>query len=1209
VRRYQKRGGALFFKVMIVNEQPLVSIVIPAFNARYFADALNSALDQTYANLEILVGDDSGSDAIEALVKEASVRLPGRLHYQRNPRRLGFAGNVLALLERAQGEAVKVLCDDDRLLARCVEHQAALFQRAEIKLALAQRVFCDAGDFTLPARLQNVTYVNSDSIFKGTDILAFLAANAVNFLGNFSAAMFRRAEAIEILRVLVGEGQQFEALLDLALFVCLMRHGEVGVLRSAAIIERLHPERLSQQDAIKVSAAQEWRWLAQMLGARGGESPPAVGWVRFVELHNADEVPRRWQELCLLRTLATWQCRLNGRIGSASESYETFYQQWLEDRRFSDAQKRFRGDTIAAWPARPRIAVIVRGVTGVQNDIEATLGSLDRQLYPASHVVVVGGQALADRSGLSWLKSVDGWVQQLNEIIVGLEAVDWVYLLQAGDQLSESALMVLAERAALQPALGCIYSDEGSLKDGKSCEPVFKPDFNLDLYRSYPYLGRTLAFNREVILTLGGFDADFSALFAHDMVWRVVESVGLQAVEHIAEIQVQLRCDLAQWLSGEQVVEESAQVVSAHLSRLGIAHHIRHDDMKLLNRVDYLHGQRPLVSIIICVDSRQSALQACIENLLQHTRYERYEIIIVHDDLVAADIRTWLDEMSGLSAMLRVLPLEGECSIARMLNHATQTSQGEFLVLLGCGYLVREEYWLDELLNHAFRGEVAVVGGKLFDNQGKVGNAGMVLGVGRGAQAAFAGESAQARGYLQRLQVVQNWSALSRDCMMVRREVLNELQGFDEQNYAEGLEDIDLCLRAAQQGYLMVWTPYAQLQQATGQVVGAPLSKHSHERREKEYYQFCDRWLSKIIRDPAYNANLSLLSADFSLSHTLRGSWNPLLSRAVPSVLGLPINDSAIGHYRVTEPLLQLEAAGRITGYYSYESPTTAQLARMNPDVVILQLRHNQESVQDIERIARFSNARRIFEIDDYVLSTPKKNTHARNKPADIEHHLRKGISLCDRVVVTTDALANALEGMHHDIRVVPNMLTPRMWRDLPVSRRGTSSRPRVGWGGGTSHLGDLEIIAEVVRELAGEVEWVFFGMCPEALKPYIHEYHPGVSLQAYPAKLASLNLDLALAPLEFHIFNDCKSNLRLLEYGACGYPTICTDTEAYRGTLPCTRVYSNSTQEWLQAIRTHLSDPVASYRMGDELREAVMRDFVLREDNVQHWEWGWLAD
>ncbi|MFW7265719.1 glycosyltransferase, partial [Pseudomonas juntendi] len=160
-----------------------------------------------------------------------------------------------------------------------------------------------------------------------------------------------------------------------------------------------------------------------------------------------------------------------------------------------------------------------------------------------------------------------------------------------------------------------------------------------------------------------------------------------------------------------------------------------------------------------------------------------------------------------------------------------------------------------------------------------------------------------------------------------------------------------------------------------------------------------------------------------------------------------------------------------------------------------------------------------------------------------------------------------------------------------------------------TSHSGDLEVIAETVRQLANDVHWVFFGMCPEELRSYIHEFHPVVSLERYPEKLASLNLDLALAPLEFHIFNDCKSNLRLLEYGACSYPVICTNTEAYRGHLPCTRVYTNSTEEWVAAIRAHLADPEASYRMGDELHQAVMRDFVLRDDNLGHWEWGWLAD
>ena len=197
---------------------------------------------------------------------------------------------------------------------------------------------------------------------------------------------------------------------------------------------------------------------------------------------------------------------------------------------------------------------------------------------------------------------------------------------------------------------------------------------------------------------------------------------------------------------------------------------------------------------------------------------------------------------------------------------------------------------------------------------------------------------------------------------------------------------------------------------------------------------------------------------------------------------------------------------------------------------------------------------------------------------------------------------------MHHNIRVVPNMLAPNLWTHL-TSQRRTSKKPRIGWGGGTSHRGDLELIADVVRELADEVEWVFFGMCPDLLRPYVHEFHSGVSLSSYPEKLASLNLDLALAPLEFHIFNDCKSNLRLLEYGACGYPVICSDTEAYRGHLPCTRILTNSTDEWLQAIRMHLSDPAASYRMGDELREVVLRDFMLRGDNLQYWADGWLPD
>jgi glycosyltransferase involved in cell wall biosynthesis len=524
-------------------------------------------------------------------------------------------------------------------------------------------------------------------------------------------------------------------------------------------------------------------------------------------------------------------------------------------------------------------------------------------------------------------------------------------------------------------------------------------------------------------------------------------------------------------------------------------------------------------------------------------------------------------------------------------------------MMVGADLQVIEGDWLDELLQQAQRPEVAVVGGRVLNSFGKVVHAGMVLGVNDAAGPVCVGEDGLGRGYLQRLQVVQNWSAVAGACMMVRKAVFDDLGGLDALRFSSGLAELDLCLRAGRQGYLVVWTPHATLHSQAQALLQAPDAS-----REIEEEAFCERWLPALARDPAYNPNLNLMLANFSLDPGQHVTWNPFCARAVPSVLALPVNASAVGQYRVIQPFRELEIAGQVIGRVSYEMPSNVQLARLDPDVIVVQLRHSESTVRDIARLARFSNARRIYEIDDYVVDTPKKNTHARNKPGDIEQHLRRGIGLCDRVVVTTQALADVLSDMHQDIRVVPNMLAPQQWAGL-LGRRGTSSKPRVGWGGGTSHSGDLEVIAEVVRELAGEVEWVFFGMCPEALRPYVHEFHPLVGLQAYPAKLASLNLDLALAPLEFHIFNDCKSNLRLLEYGACGYPVICTDTEAYRGGLPCTRVRSNSTEEWVAAIRMHLRDPDASYRMGDELRAVVHRDFMLNAEHLHRWQWGWLSD
>ena len=109
----------------------------------------------------------------------------------------------------------------------------------------------------------------------------------------------------------------------------------------------------------------------------------------------------------------------------------------------------------------------------------------------------------------------------------------------------------------------------------------------------------------------------------------------------------------------------------------------------------------------------------------------------------------------------------------------------------------------------------------------------------------------------------------------------------------------------------------------------------------------------------------------------------------------------------------------------AYESPSTVEIERLSPDTIVLQGRYSEGAVGDILRMKKYSSALRIFELDDYIVSAPKKNTHARNKPVNTEQMLREGIALCDRVVVTTQALADALSSMHSEIRVVPNMLPP----------------------------------------------------------------------------------------------------------------------------------------------------------------------------------------
>ncbi|MFJ4348206.1 glycosyltransferase [Pseudomonas sp. NPDC089401] len=1185
-----------------MNEQPLVTIAIPAFNPDFFREALHSALIQDYPQLEILVCDDSHDDRIRLIVDELVAETERPVSYLRNTHRLGFSCNLQVCVERSTGSLIKLLCDDDYLTAQCISLQVdAMNGRPSIGFCTYQRFLCDADGNLLPSRMANAAVSQDNVELKGSDLLEVIEPGVYNLVGGISHCLFRRDLVLEFLPLLVQGGKGFQARLDLALYVCLLRRSNLASLKRVLGVERLHAGQWSHQSVTVIAYEKETEWLREMLQARPDEPAPATGWARYRALGGE---AGEWREYDLNHLNGRQLARTRHRLGTDCITFEDVYQQWLDYRQLSSAQLDQLSRRVSRWPRRPRIVPVVWVQQGEERALQITLDSLKAQAYGSGPVLILApwGISLSQKVDAEVLPVHGQGLEQLNQRLDAAREGEWVFLLRAGDRLQPHALAVMAERMALRAECVCLYMDEGRHDGLRSSAPVFKPDFNLDLMRSIPFVGRALAFDCAALRQSGGFDVSFDVLAPHDALWRMVETRGVQVIEHVDELLLECEYHLEQWLTDSRCVSQAPRVVAAHLQRLGIEAEIIGREDRAQCRVRYCSDLTAGVSILLSAGDDLVSLVRCVEALFESTAHARFELLLLADVSTPVPVRQWMQAMSEVGGeQLRVIEVD---ACADRYNQGAQHARMSYVMLFDIACLVFDQQWLAELLSQAQRPEVGIVGPKLSAANGKIVAAGKVLGLDGVVGTPFKGSPGYTSGYQNRLEVVQNWSVLPSAGMLIRRELFSALEGLDADMVLAGLDSADLCLKVREQGYLVVWTPYSQLGYlGESEPVRGGTQAIKHARLE--FYQ---RWLSVAARDPAYNRNLALASPAFRLEPGSKGGWDPFISRIVPAVLAMPANATAVGTYRVIQPLSALEEAGWIQGQLHHGAIDPMELERINPDIIIFQCRYSQAALDEMVWTRSLSQARHIYEIDDYVLEVPDKNDHGRGMPGNMRELVRDCIAQCDRVIVSTAPLAEALSNLHHDIRVVPNMLAPERWVGLS-SRRQTSAKPRVGWAGGTSHRGDLEMLEQVVKLLADRVDWVFMGMCPPSLRPYVKEFHRSVPLAQYPRKLAALNLDLALAPLEQHLFNDCKSNLRLLEYGACGFPVICSDSKAYAGYLPCTRVRENTTEQWLEAILMHLADPQASYRQGDALREAVMRDYVLMPHNLQQWANAWLAN
>ncbi|WP_122340653.1 TIGR00180 family glycosyltransferase [Pseudomonas caricapapayae] len=526
---------------------------------------------------------------------------------------------------------------------------------------------------------------------------------------------------------------------------------------------------------------------------------------------------------------------------------------WLDSRDPAPEQLKKLTAQLASKPAGSQIGILLLDLEADVFKLQATFDSLINGHYRAFKVVVFTTGEMPSTTTLSntvhFVKVTESnYVDKVNQVVKQSPS-DWLMLAQAGEVFTRSGLLLVSTELVDAAQCRAVAVDEIHRQANGTLAPLFRPGFNLDLLQSVPTLAaRHWLIRRDLLAEAGGYSRAFPKALEFDLLLRLIEQGGMSGLAHLSEPV--LICDAPE-LEDNQ---DEHKALTRHLAQRGYQAEVS-SALPGTYKIDYRHAHRPVVSILLHSQDNLPELQRCLHSILQRTRYQRYEVLIGDNASTSAELSTWLDQQQQLSSRVRVFRADTRMNTAALRNLVSQEAKGEYLILLDAESQIVNVGWIESLLNQAQRPEVGVVGVRLVDREGTITQAGLILGLNGGVGSGFVGESKKSRGYMQRLTVEQNYSAVSSACLMIAKDLYDALGGLDDEAFAEFLGDVDLCLKAAQSGYLTVWTPHVQVVHSG--VVNAP---------EQVLGALIEKWPAQFAQDEAYNANLDLHGQGFTLA-------------------------------------------------------------------------------------------------------------------------------------------------------------------------------------------------------------------------------------------------------------------------------------------------------------------------------------------------------
>ena len=554
------------------------------------------------------------------------------------------------------------------------------------------------------------------------------------------------------------------------------------------------------------------------------------------------------------------------------------YEEWLKDH--AAGKKELKRQKAAVFSSSPLISIVIPLYNTPLEYLKEVIDSVIAQTYSNWQLCLADGsegdeireflrKKYKKEIRISYKKLTENkGISENTNAAIKQAMGDYIMLCDHDDVVAPDALFHIVKAITEQKA-DVIYTDEDKVSmDGKHYfEPNFKPDFNLFRLRENNYICHIFVVKREILEQTGTFRSEYDGAQDFDLILRCCEKA--ECIVHVPRVLYHWRSHMnstaANPESKRYAFEAGKRAVEAHYERMGIPAEVELTDRPGWYRSHVKIEGEPMISIIIPNKDHMEDLELCVSSIEERSTWKNYEILVVENNSEKKETFGYYEELQNRYDNVRVLTWKKEFNYSSINNFAVKEARGQYLLFLNNDVEVITPSWMEEMLQICQQEGVGAVGAKLYYPDDTIQHAGVVMGLGGIAGHIMCKAPREEIGYMGRMVCVQEISAVTAACMMVKTSVFKKAGGFDEE-LRVAFNDIDLCMQIRHIGEKIVFTPYAELYHYESKSRGLEDTPEKQLRFSKEVKCFRRKWDRELLKgDPYYSPNLSLKEGDCSL--------------------------------------------------------------------------------------------------------------------------------------------------------------------------------------------------------------------------------------------------------------------------------------------------------------------------------------------------------